>query len=144
VTSQVGVVIATRNRAAGLVTTLQKLRELPERPAVVVVDNASTDDSALSAAGRFPDVQVLRLPANIGAAARTFGVEALDTPYVAFCDDDSWWAPGSLAEAAQILDAHPDLGLVAARVLVGVREEVDLTCLSTWLPPAGSWFMWIT
>ncbi|HEX2178432.1 MAG TPA: glycosyltransferase [Actinomycetota bacterium] len=135
--SQVGVVIATRNRAAGLVTTLQKLRELPEQPAVVVVDNASTDDSALTAAGRFPDVKVLRLPANIGAAARTVGVEALDTPYVAFCDDDSWWAPGSLEEAARTFDAHPDLGLVAARVLVGEREEVDPTCLQMANSPLG-------
>jgi GT2 family glycosyltransferase len=121
-------VIATRNRSAGLTTSLRRLSELPERPAVVVVDNASADDSAQAAAGPFPGVRVLALAHNLGAAARTVGVNALDTSYVAFCDDDSWWAPGSLEAAARLFEAHPKLGLVAARVLVGEREELDPTC----------------
>jgi GT2 family glycosyltransferase len=51
-------------------------------------------------------------------------VIAAGTPYVAFCDDDAWWEPGSLARAAAILDAHPDVALVAARVLLpGGRLE---------------------
>ena len=37
---------------------------------------------------------------NLGAAARTLGARAATTPFVAFSDDDSCWAPGSLASAA--------------------------------------------
>ncbi|MDO0931403.1 hypothetical protein QQY66_06815 [Streptomyces sp. DG2A-72] len=33
-----------------------------------------------------------------------------DTPYVAFSDDDSWWTPGALRQAADLLDVHPRLG----------------------------------
>ncbi len=40
------------------------------------------------------------------------------TPYVAFCDDDSSWAPGSLPGAADLLDRHPALGAVTARIVV--------------------------
>jgi hypothetical protein len=52
-------------------------------------------------------------------------VRALDTPYVAFSDDDSWWAPGTLGTAAELLDAHPRLGLLSARTLVGPDEVPD-------------------
>lgn len=124
----IGVVIATRNRAQDLYITLEKLQQLPESLDIVVADNASTDGSPDLVAERFPDVTVLRLPRNLGAAARNAGVEMLSTPYVAFCDDDSWWAGGSLSRAVSILDANPKVGLLAAKVLVGRENQVDGTC----------------
>ncbi|MER7895765.1 glycosyltransferase [Streptomyces sp. NPDC096046] len=121
----VGVVIATRNRSARLAVTLRHLLALTERPDIVVVDNASTDDTSTVLARDFPEVRVLSLPANQGALARTHGVRALDTPYVAFSDDDSWWAPGTLDTAVKLLDAHPRLGLLSASTLVGPDETPD-------------------
>jgi GT2 family glycosyltransferase len=44
---------------------------------------------------------------------------------VAFADDDSWWAPGALERAADVLDAHPRLAVLGARVLVGPEERMD-------------------
>ena len=41
--SGVAVVVITRDRADDLLRTLDRLRRLPERPAVVVVDNGSGD-----------------------------------------------------------------------------------------------------
>ncbi|MFI8947219.1 glycosyltransferase family 2 protein [Streptomyces sp. NPDC053750] len=121
----VGVVIATRNRSASLAGTVRHLLALPERPEVLVVDNASTDDTRAMLARDFPQVRVVSLPFNRGALARTDGVRALDTPYVAFSDDDSWWAPGALAAAARHFDAHPRLGLLSARTLVGPSDAPD-------------------
>src|SRR5205807_3226697 len=48
--------------------------------------------------------------------------------YVALCDDDVWWTPGSLAHAADLFDAHPRLAVVTARVLVGPDETEDPIC----------------
>ncbi|SEF20976.1 Glycosyltransferase, GT2 family [Amycolatopsis pretoriensis] len=112
------VVIATHNRAGELARTLTQLSSLDPRPPVVVLDNASEDDTAAVAA-RFPGVRLIRLPHNVGAAARTLGVLVAETPYVAFSDDDSWWAPDALPEAERIFDVHPRAGLLAARTLVG-------------------------
>src|SRR3954467_3275807 len=125
---RVGVAIATRERHDDLAGALERLRALPERPPVVVADNGSRDGTPARIRARFPDVEVLELGENRGAGARNAAVEALDTPYVAFCDDDSWWSPGSLARAAGLFDAMPRLGLLAARILVGPDERLDPVC----------------
>jgi GT2 family glycosyltransferase len=74
-------------------------------------------------------VRLIELPQNIGAAARNVGAAALDTPLIAFSDDDSWWEPGALALAAQTFASHPRLGLLAARVLIDSTGRLDPTCV---------------
>jgi GT2 family glycosyltransferase len=126
---RVSVVVVTRNRLPELHTTLDHLCALPEAPEVVVVDNASSDGTAEAVRRRHPDVEVIPLDENLGGAGRNVGVERVDTPYVAFSDDDSWWAAGSLSRAADLLDEHPRLGLLAARILVGSEEKEDPICV---------------
>jgi GT2 family glycosyltransferase len=125
---RVGIVIATRDRRDCLLRTLEHLLALPERVPVVVVDNGSADGTPEAVRRAHPTVQVVKAGANLGAGARTVGARTLDTPYVAFSDDDSWWAPDALRRAAAILDAVPSLGLLAARVLVGPEERGDPVC----------------
>jgi GT2 family glycosyltransferase len=107
---------------------LRRLDALPERPPVIVVDNGSGDTtrSVLAAAG--PRVSALMLGRNAGAAGRNAGVAQARTPYVAFSDDDSWWAPGALRRAEAHFDRHPRLGLLCGLVTVGASERVDPTC----------------
>lgn len=121
----VGVVVITRNRRDRLLATLDHLATLPERPPLLVVDNGSTDGTARAVRERFPQIRVVRLSRNAGALARNVGAAALQTPLVAFSDDDSWWHPGALSEAAGLFGAHPRLGLLAADTLVGPDEEPD-------------------
>ncbi|NUO99063.1 MAG: glycosyltransferase [Nonomuraea sp.] len=115
----------TWNRREEALTSLGRLLRLPERPRVVLVDNASTDGTAEAVAHAFPEVDVVALPENLGAVGRNVGVARLSTPYVAFADDDTWWEPGSLSRAADVLDAHPRLAVITARILAepGARED---------------------
>lgn len=114
-----GIVVITRNRCTSLLRTLDRLVRLPERPPVVVVDNGSTDGTAEAVRTRHPGVRLLTPGRNLAAAGRTYGAAVLRTPYIAFSDDDSWWEPGALDRAADLLDAHPRLGLLSAATLVG-------------------------
>ncbi|MEA2843840.1 MAG: hypothetical protein QOJ69_1511 [Actinomycetota bacterium] len=123
--SRTSVVIATFNRRDELLHTLDELESLPEKPPVVVVDNASTDGTSDVVRALHPGVTVVRLDRPRGSSARNLGVARVSTPYVAFADDDSWWAPGALAAAADLFDRHPRLGLVAAKVLVGPERRLD-------------------
>ncbi|HEY2268024.1 MAG TPA: glycosyltransferase [Streptosporangiaceae bacterium] len=114
---KVTVVLITRNRCPELVRTLERMTALPERPPVIVVDNASDDGSARAAAA-FPAVTVIKAARNLGAVARNVAVRRVSTPYVAFCDDDTWWEPGALPRAAGLLDACPRLASVTGRIMV--------------------------
>ncbi|QDV36264.1 glycosyltransferase family 2 protein [Tautonia plasticadhaerens] len=126
---RISVVIATRDRRGRLGATLDWLRALPESPRVILVDNGSRDGTADLVRDAYPEVRLVALGRNLGAAARNVGVREADSAYVAFSDDDSWWASGALRIAADRLDDHPTLALVAARVLVEPSGRIDPTCL---------------
>jgi GT2 family glycosyltransferase len=124
----VPVVIVSRDRRERLLSTLARLAALPERPAVLVVDNGSHDGTVEAVRARHRDVEVIALDRDRGASARNVGLRALDAPYVALCDDDSWWAPGALARGVRALEAAPRVAVLAGRVLVGHEERLDPTC----------------
>ncbi|MFB9462347.1 glycosyltransferase family 2 protein [Streptomyces cinereospinus] len=119
------VVVITWNRRAELLRTLRTLRDLPERPRVVVTDNGSGDGTAEAVAREFPEVLLLCPGRNLGAVGRNLAVRHVRTPYVAFCDDDTWWEPGSLRRAADLLDARPAPVAVTARIVVEPSGEED-------------------
>jgi GT2 family glycosyltransferase len=129
----VTVVVASRNRRTELLATIPR-HEAP----VVLVDNASTDGSADAVRAAHPDVTVLALDRNEGAHARTRGVARAGTPFVAFADDDSWWAPGDLERAVATMRAHPRLAVLNARILVGPEERLDPVCALMARSPLGT------
>jgi GT2 family glycosyltransferase len=125
---QTSFVIASRNRSAELKSTITRLLDTtPCR--IVFVDNGSDDDSVAAArklaAGSAGRLQIIELGRNLGAPARNLGVAACGTPYVAFCDDDSWWEPEAPAIAEALFAAHPTLGLLAARTMVWPQRTED-------------------
>ncbi|PSL53851.1 GT2 family glycosyltransferase [Saccharothrix carnea] len=124
---QTTVVIATRDRADDLTRTLERLGEL-DVP-VIVVDNGSSDDTVARVRREFGHVEVLALGRNEGAVARNHGVRRAATPYVAFSDDDSWWAPDALRCGEELFARHPRLGLVAARTIVEPDGRLDPVCV---------------
>ncbi len=126
--ARVAVVVITRDRVRELLATLDRLRRLPERPKVVVVDNGSSDGTCRGVTEQFPEMTLLSVGRNLGAAGRNLGVAHLSTPYVAFCDDDTWWDPGCISRAANLLDAHPRLAVVTARILVEPGGQDDPIC----------------
>lgn len=132
-TPRVTVVVITHNRREELRRTLKEITRLPERIDLTVVDNASCDDTAEMVRAEFPGVTLIQARRNLGAVARNLAVRRVTTPYVAFCDDDTWWEPGSLDACADALDANPDVAVVTARILVepGGREDPIVTELAT-------------
>ncbi len=122
-TERITVVVMTRDRWPDLQASLPR-HEAP----VILVDNGSSDGTPQLVREHFGHVEVVELPGNVGSTARNIGVQRARTPYVAFADDDSWWAPGALGQAVDLLDAHPRLAVLAGQVMVGPGERPDPIC----------------
>ena len=82
-------------------------------PAVVVVDNGSSDGSAAAVARSFPAVTVLHPGANLGyARAANLGIAATHAPVVAVCNPDLEVEKGAAGALVRRLATEADLGAV--------------------------------
>lgn len=124
------IVIATHNRCERLTQTLRSIETLEDAARVIVVDNASRDGTSACVRKAFANVDVVTLGHNAGAYARTVGAQLARTPYVAFCDDDSWWKPGAIGAAVAAMDEHPQIALVNACLTVNGDERIDAACVA--------------
>ena len=128
----VSVIIPTHNRAEMVCRCIQSVLDSDFRDLeVVVVDDASTDDTWSRLAARFdgnPKVIRLHLDRNsFQAAARNVGVRHANGDYLLFLDDDNTVAPDMCTRLVEALRDHPNLGLVApvsVHVLPDGRREV--------------------
>jgi rhamnopyranosyl-N-acetylglucosaminyl-diphospho-decaprenol beta-1,3/1,4-galactofuranosyltransferase len=120
----VAAVVVTYNRRQLLMESLAAL-QAQTRPAdtVIVVDNASTDESAAAVGERFPGVRLERLARNTGGAGGfAFGMAlalATDADLIWLMDDDTVPEPGALAALLDARDRHPGgpPALIASRVV---------------------------
>jgi glycosyltransferase involved in cell wall biosynthesis len=96
---KVSVIIPTRDRIAPVQRALASVRRQREVALeVVVVDDGSTPEVAAALAGlQDDDVRVVRNPrSRAPAGARNVGIDAARGEWVAFLDDDDYWAPDKL------------------------------------------------
>lgn len=83
---------------------------------VIVVDNASRDESLsqlVAAFPRNPKIKVIRNQENLGfAAACNIGAEHCSGSYLFFLNPDCVLTPDSVKHLVQVLDDYPDVGMV--------------------------------
>jgi GT2 family glycosyltransferase len=85
---------------------------------IVLVDNASSDDSVALVRREFPEVEIVALDRNLGfAGGSNRGIAAARAPFVALLNNDAVAEP---TWAAHLLEAarDPRVGLAASRVLL--------------------------
>jgi len=124
VCTRTAVVVITRDRRDELLHTIDRL-EAAGAGDIVVVDNGSSDGTSAAVRSRHPGVTLVRSEVNLAAAGRNLGAMLTDAPYIAFCDDDSWWDPGAIERAAAHLDRHPDLAAVCAAIRLAGDDRLD-------------------
>lgn len=110
--SLVSIVVPCYNAAKTLRACLSSAFDQTYRPIeVIVVDDASTDDSARIAA-EFP-CRLVRRPVNAGvSAARNLGAARSTGEILFFLDSDVGLAPDAVANAVALLRADAGCGLV--------------------------------
>lgn len=96
---------------------------------IVVVDNASTDETTAFIKGAFPEVKLFELAQNAGfGAANNLGIRhALECgcDYVFLLNQDAYLEPGALSELLQSAIQQPDAGIVSPLHLNGAKNGFD-------------------
>ncbi len=118
---RVSVIMAARNAEAFVGRALRSLQAQTLGDfEVIVVDDASTDDTAPAVlACDDQRVQLVRLDENLGAAAaRNVALEHVRAPLVAVLDADDVAWPGRLEAQVAYLHEHPEVDVVGGQIRV--------------------------
>ena len=129
----VGVVVPTHDRPELLRSTLRSVldQDTDADLDIVVVYDRSSPDASLAELGR-PGrrVRVLGNTRTPGlAGARNSGILALETEWVAFCDDDDTWAPTRLSAQLARARQHPDSDVLTTSIRIAF-EDVEVARLA--------------
>lgn len=135
-----GVVVVTYQSSAYIEKCLRSLEsEASIGLRVVVVDNASIDDTLALAREAWPGVQVITNGENAGfSKANNQGLAALgDIPYVVFLNPDTEVAPGAFTRLLDVLQQRDDVGAVGPKTTdtdgtPQLSFGPDLSPLSEW------------
>src|SRR4029077_14872953 len=95
-------------------------------PAVIVVDDGSTDDATRLALDELPrGVRIVRQENGGVCRARNAGLALADTPFVIVLDADDELAPGALPALRATLEQDPDIGFAYGYMeLMGTHQGV--------------------
>ncbi|MCY3945953.1 MAG: glycosyltransferase family 2 protein [Anaerolineaceae bacterium] len=146
--ADLGIVILNWNTRDLLRRCLQTVlaSEGVERFRVVVVDNASSDDSVAMLRQEFPQVGVIANPVNSGyPAGNNLGLRQLgyedagrvreDAPrHAMLLNPDTEVPPDALARLVDYMDARPEIGIAGPRLMLP-DGSLDLACRRSFPSP---------
>jgi GT2 family glycosyltransferase len=109
-----------------------------------VVDNASTDDSAMIVAREFPSVQLVRNQHNSGfAAGNNLALQRIlddhSSDFVMLLNNDTVVEPDALDLLVDYLEQHGDVGAVGPKLLL-LDGSLDLACRRSFPTPEISFY----
>lgn len=115
--SDVAVVVVNYNAGSAIIDCLRALSR--ERPSeILVVDNASTDESADRIESEHPDIRLIRNRSNVGfGAAANQGIRETKAAHVLLLNPDAVVRPGAVDALKAAMDSRPRAGAVGALVL---------------------------
>ncbi len=92
---------------------------------ILVVDDGSPDGDALRAvlAAYGASVTLVRQSHAGASTARNLGIDRAQHEWIAFLDADDYWEPTKLERQFQIVETHPEIGLVGCRYYEEVPGE---------------------
>lgn len=123
--SSVCVVIPTHNRPVEVRRAISAVlaQDYSGPVDVLVVYDRNEPDSDLVSVGDRP-VRVMSNSRTPGlAGTRNTGIVASTSEFVAFCDDDDYWAPGKLRQQIDAIGRYPESQLVTCSIVVEYRDK---------------------
>lgn len=125
---QISIIIPTYNRANDVVENIESILESTYKNLeILVVDNASTDNTVKIIKKRFPSVKVIQNKENLEAAGgRNTGIKNADknSKYLLFLDSDFVVAPEAIFELYKAIAARDEYGAATAKILYFENQKM--------------------
>jgi glycosyltransferase involved in cell wall biosynthesis len=128
---QVSVILPTYNRRQHLPAAIASITQQTYTDyELIIVDDGSTDDTVTWLQTHHPQIRLIPLSQNQGAAAaRNAGVRQARGQYIAFLDSDDQWVPNYLKLQMQALTQHPQALLTYCDYIRKVPENDESTLI---------------
>ena len=122
----VSVIIPNWNGVRHLPTCLSSLRhQTYPNLEVILVDNASTDESVVLVGRDYPEVVLLQLDENLGLTGGiNRGIQLAGGEIIAPLNNDTEVAPTWAEALVTALLEHPDAGMAASKILLFDRRDI--------------------
>lgn len=102
---------------------------------VVLIDNASTDDSVSFVSSHYPSVRIIRLPQNYGfARGYNEGLKTINADYFILLNSDVEVEPGWMEPMISLLEKNPNIAACQPKILQYPRNK-----LFEYAGAAGGW-----
>lgn len=135
---QITAIVPAYNSAALLPECLESiLSQTYPVHEIIVVDDGSSDDTALVAA-RYP-VRCIRQQNRGSSSARNAGILAAATEWVAFLDADDRWFPHKIQSQVSAAEEHPEVAVIYSDASVFASPGACLGWLLSDKRPASGW-----
>ncbi len=122
-------IIVSYNFEPWIERCLGSLRQSTYPTDVVVIDNASTDQTVLLIEENYPDIRLVRNERNRGfGQANNIGMRiALEEgyDYIFLLNQDAWIAPDTLDTLVRLSSQSPDYGILSPTHLNGKGDKLD-------------------
>ncbi len=109
---------------------------------IIVVDNASRDDSVAMLKAEFPEIPLIENKVNVGfGRANNQALPLIHGRYVLLLNTDAYVAPDTIAKTVAYMDAHPECGILGAK-LIGEDGSLQPSC--RYFPTPWKQFLHVT
>lgn len=101
---------------------------------VILVDNASSDESVVFVEKNFPAVKIIKLSSNLGfAEGNNIGINASSGEYIAFVNNDTITKDkGVFLEVVKKFESDPKIGFIQPKICLIDNEKTLDVCGSNW------------
>jgi len=125
---KISVIIPTYNSWHTLRSCIESIKKQTKKPSeIVVVDNASTDDTGRQVKTHFPKVKLVTLSNNLGVTGgRNIGIEnaSKKSDYLCFFDHDMVADKNMLSELLKVAESNSDAGTVTPKIYYWDKKSI--------------------
>jgi glycosyltransferase involved in cell wall biosynthesis len=136
--SGVSIIVCCYNSSERLPETIKHLAlqkvPVPIKWEIIIIDNASTDSTAITAAAEWEKYDLTNVSFNIVnqplaglSHARDMGLSYARYEYLLFCDDDNWLCDDYVERAFKIMNSDNQIGVLGGYGLIEAQQPAILS-----------------